>query len=51
MLSPKTLRFIKDLTQNNNRDWFQENRKRYEAAKEDFTNLAGRLILEVGQFE
>ncbi|GHB81780.1 DUF2461 domain-containing protein [Persicitalea jodogahamensis] len=51
MLSPKTLRFIKDLTQNNNRDWFQENRKRYEAAKEDFTNLAERLILEVGQFE
>ncbi|MBX2880855.1 MAG: DUF2461 domain-containing protein [Granulosicoccus sp.] len=30
MFTRKTIRFLKDLQANNNRDWFQENKQRYE---------------------
>jgi len=29
-LSPKTFKFLKDLAENNNRDWFQANKQRFE---------------------
>ena len=31
----ETVKFLKDLKKNNNRDWFNENRKRYESAVRD----------------
>jgi len=51
MLSLNTLHFLTDLSQNNNRDWFQENRKRYDAAKADFTKLTENVLTEVSTFE
>lgn len=34
MLQPSTIKFIKDLKKNNNKPWFDTNRKKYEAAKD-----------------
>lgn len=36
--------FLNDLARNNNRDWFNENKKRYQGALERFRELAGLLI-------
>src|ERR1043166_6861207 len=44
MLQPSTLRFLKDLKKNNNKEWFEANRKKYEAAKEDFASLVQNVI-------
>lgn len=50
-MDSKTLHFLSQLAENNNRDWFQENKKQYEAAKADMEKLVGYLIDEVGKFE
>jgi uncharacterized protein (TIGR02453 family) len=36
MLQSSTFQFIKDLKANNNKEWFETNRKVYQRAKEDF---------------
>ncbi|WP_373515013.1 DUF2461 domain-containing protein [Persicitalea sp.] len=51
MLSKNTLQFLLDLSKNNNRDWFLENRKRYDTAKADFTKLTEKVLNEVSKFE
>lgn len=47
MLPSSILTFLEDLKNNNNRDWFQANQKRYKAYKEDYKNVAEELIKEV----
>lgn len=49
MLQSSTLKFLKDLRKNNNKDWFEKNRKSYEAAKEDFSSLINSVIAQVGK--
>ena len=44
MLSKETLQFLDDLKANNNRDWFVENKKRYEAFKKDYQQLVTDLL-------
>src|SRR5215217_7455539 len=44
MLQTSTLRFLKELKKNNNKEWFEANRKRYEAAKADFASLIQEVI-------
>jgi uncharacterized protein (TIGR02453 family) len=44
MLQRSTLQFLKDLAKNNNREWFEANRKRYETARQDFIALAEAII-------
>ena len=44
MLQPSTLKFLKDLKKNNNKPWFDANRKRYEEAKADFANFIQQVI-------
>ncbi len=44
MLSKDTLQFLHDLKANNNRDWFLDNKKRYEAFKKDYQNLVSDLL-------
>ncbi|MEL6866859.1 MAG: DUF2461 domain-containing protein [Bacteroidota bacterium] len=40
MLSPELMQFLKDLSKNNNREWFHANKKRYEReAKKPFAAL------------
>lgn len=50
-MDSKTLHFLSQLAENNNREWFQENKKHFEAAKADMEKLVGYLIGEVGKFE
>jgi len=49
MLQQSTLQFITDLKQHNNREWFETNRKKYEAAKEDFATLIDGVITSFGK--
>lgn len=43
--SQSSLDFLRDLGHNNNRDWFQANKKRYEKdLKQPFEHLVGQLI-------
>ena len=44
MLSKDTLQFLVDLKANNNRDWFLENKKRYEEFKKDYLKTATELL-------
>lgn len=51
MLTQSTLHFLKDLAENNNRDWFAENRKRYETSKKDLEQLVATVLKGVSEFE
>jgi uncharacterized protein (TIGR02453 family) len=51
MLQIKTLQFLEKLSQNNNKEWFHENRPVYEEAKLDFEHLVEQLIGEIGKFQ
>ncbi len=44
MLQNTTLKFIGELKENNNKDWFESNRKQYESAKENFGETVNELI-------
>ncbi len=50
-ISTTTLQFLRELQANNNREWFQENKPRYETAKTEFENFIDALILEIGSFD
>ena len=44
--------FFRELEEHNSREWFQENKKRYEAVvKEPFTALVERLLQEIEQLD
>ena len=49
MLQPATIKFLKDLKKNNQRDWFEANRKHYEAAKADFAGQVQNVIDKFGK--
>lgn len=44
MLQPTTLKFLKDLKKNNNKPWFDANRTRYDAARQDYEQFIQALI-------
>jgi uncharacterized protein (TIGR02453 family) len=44
MLSKDSLHFLDDLKANNNRDWFLDNKKRYEIFKQDYQQLAADFL-------
>ena len=44
MLQKTTIKFLKDLKKNNNKSWFDVNRKFYEAAKDDFAGFIQQVI-------
>jgi len=44
MLQLSTLKFLKDLKKNNNKPWFEKNRRSYEEAKADFANFIQTVI-------
>lgn len=50
-LSSKTLDFLKKLTQNNNREWFTENKNLYTDAQENVIDFLEDLIKEMGGFD
>ena len=44
MLTESSLQFLEDLKANNNRDWFLENKKKYEFYKKDYHQLVGQFL-------
>jgi uncharacterized protein (TIGR02453 family) len=51
LIDKSTLGFLSDLKLNNDRDWFQKNRKRYEEAKHNFVTFVQAIIDEITSFE
>lgn len=51
MLTKETLDFLKKLAKNNEREWFQANKKAFDAAQDNMTAFAGYLIGEIGKFD
>ena len=51
MIAKETLAFLKALAKNNNRDWFQANKKSFDSAQDNMTAFAGYLIGEIGKFD
>ncbi len=47
MLQNTTIKFLKDLKKNNNREWFEKNRKLYETAKADYLDFVSRVLTEL----
>jgi uncharacterized protein (TIGR02453 family) len=45
------LDFIGDLTENNNRDWFNAHKKRYQDALELFRGFTGKLLAGIAMFD
>jgi uncharacterized protein (TIGR02453 family) len=48
MIQKSTLDFLAALRKNNNKEWFETNRKKYEAAKEDVKQVTEKLIQALG---
>ena len=45
------INYLTDLAQNNNREWYHANKKRYNEANAEFERFIGELIAAVGKFE
>jgi len=46
-----TLEFINELRENNNRDWFNANKKRYQESLDMFRSFAGELLKGISKFD
>lgn len=52
MINAEFLQFLYELSQNNNRDWFEKNKKRYETTvKKPFEAFVGEIIQGLKSFE
>ncbi|MBX9734812.1 MAG: DUF2461 domain-containing protein [Chitinophagaceae bacterium] len=49
MIQLSTLKFLKELKKNNNKPWFDANRKQYELAKTDFTEFVTKLLAAIAK--
>ena len=43
---PVIFQFLKDLSANNNREWFNEHRSEYEVARAEFDNFLATVIAQ-----
>jgi len=50
-ISKTTLKFLKDLKANNNRDWFLANKSAYETAKKEFEAFVDNLLINIAEFD
>ncbi len=51
MLQASTINFLKQLAKNNNKPWFETNRKNWETAKADFQQFTQQLINGIAKFD
>lgn len=51
MLHPDTLEFFRELRENNHKEWFDQNRNRYEKVKKDYHRLVGEFLLRMQKFD
>ena len=49
MIHTATLVFLKELKENNHKEWFDANRKRYELAKEDYQGFLTSLLVSLSE--
>lgn len=45
------LKFLKDLAKNNDRAWFEKNKAKYLAAKDEFDQFVGKLVHDLTDFD
>lgn len=50
-IKTSTIAFLKDLKQNNNREWFNEHKPRYEQAHADMKEFVEALIQHISRFD
>lgn len=51
MINNLVLQFLSDLKANNDRNWFNANKKRYEKAREEFVTFISALIEQIARFD
>ena len=51
MIENGTFTFLKKLAKNNDREWFQANKKLYDDAQANMVEFAGKLLGEISQFD
>lgn len=51
IINKDSLEFLKDLSANNNRDWFNQNKERYLAAHSNIVNFTDALIAEMNMHD
>ena len=49
MINTNTLKFLKDLKDNNSKEWMDDNKKSYEYAKNDILTLTAALIIKLSE--
>ena len=49
MIEQATLQFLKDLKKNNNKDWFDKHRTRFESARNNFEQFTAEVIKRLGK--
>ena len=45
------INYLSALQENNNREWYHENKEDFKKANAEFENLLQALILEIGKFD
>lgn len=51
MLSKNLLQFLSDLKENNYKEWFHENKTRYQLLKKEFEQFIAQIIVDISQFD
>lgn len=50
-ISPSVLRFLEDLKSNNNREWFQTNKKEYDKLRTEMTSFYNEVMQQLNQHD
>ncbi|MFD2245525.1 DUF2461 domain-containing protein [Pontibacter ruber] len=50
-IEKSTLTFLSDLSKNNTREWFNQNKPRYDAARKNYSQFLDELLAEMALFE
>jgi len=51
MYTKNILQFLKELKENNNREWFAANKDWYDLVRTEFEEISKALILEISKFD
>jgi uncharacterized protein (TIGR02453 family) len=51
MIQQSTLNFFKEIKENNNKPWFEQNKPRYEVAKANYLSFMEELLVEIRKIE
>lgn len=51
MINKEIIKYLKDLKENNYREWFQNNKQTYDNLKHNFENVISELLVALSQFD